>query len=191
MKREQQNQEISALIDGELPPTGLGAVVDALERDPELAARWERYHMISAVLHGEAVRHEVRAVASTVAERLAAEPTVLAPRVPWRRAAVKVPPVAGAALAAGVAVVAVLAAPMFIDSQGGINGPGSMPVAVNPPPATPDLMLTEYGSRWHINEPDLESKLDRLLVTHQEYAPASGMKGLLPFATVVGYEAGR
>jgi hypothetical protein len=40
-------------------------------------------------------------------------------------------------------------------------------------------------------EPKLEPKLDRFLINHQASSPVSGIKGLLPYATVVGYESGR
>jgi sigma-E factor negative regulatory protein RseA len=45
--------------------------------------------------------------------------------------------------------------------------------------------------RWHLDRPDLASKLDLFLVNHQEAAPAAGVKGMLPYATLVGYEGPR
>ncbi|AGA90591.1 negative regulator of sigma E activity [Thioflavicoccus mobilis 8321] len=194
MKREQQNQHLSALIDGELGVTSLPSLMDALERDPELAGCWERYHLISAALHGETISREIRDVAPAVAARLANEPTVLAPAAISRRATpIQLAPAAGAALAATAAFLAVFAVPTFVDFNRPANDAAMPAVASNvPSPQTqPEFMLSDYGSRWHISQPDVENKLDRLLVTHQEYAPASGMKGLLPYATFVGYEAGR
>lgn len=203
MKREQQQQQLSALIDGELEPAALGPLIDRLAREPELAGCWERYHLISAVLHGEAVRHEARAIAPALSVRLATEPTVLAPRASRPPTAGPLIPLAGTALAASVAFLAVLAVPAFVVLQGvdreADDDPAVRSMAIaDVSEATPgvvdrrlELMPSEYASRWHIDEPELESKLDRLLVTHQEYAPASGMKGLLPYATFVGYEAPR
>lgn len=192
MKREQQNQQLSALIDGELGAASLPSLMDALARDPELAARWERYHLISTALHGEAISRELRGVAPAVAARLASEPTILVPAALRRRTfRVQIAPMAGAALAATAAFLAVFAVPTFVHVGGPANESSVPAVAVAEPPAQPEFMLSDSGSRWHISQPDVEDKLDRLLVTHQEYAPASGMKGLLPYATFVGYEAGR
>ena len=35
------------------------------------------------------------------------------------------------------------------------------------------------------------AKLNSYLVNHQEYAPSTGMKGMLPYATFVSYDARR
>lgn len=47
------------------------------------------------------------------------------------------------------------------------------------------------GGRWQQAEPQIETKLNRFLVNHQASSPAGGIKGLFPYATVVGYEADR
>ncbi len=188
--REAQHQQLSALIDGELGDASLPALLDALERDPELAGRWERYHLISAALHGEPVRSDVRGVAEALATRLAAEPTVLAPAAIRRRASIyAAAPLAGAALAAAVAFLAIFAVPALFEPTTDAAPPTT--IAGNTLPPAPQFLLDYPSQRWHIDEPDLETKLDKLLVNHQEYAPASGMKGLLPYATFVGYDAGR
>jgi len=51
--------------------------------------------------------------------------------------------------------------------------------------------LADPARRWHVDEPALESKLDRFLVNHQEHSPVSRMQGFLPYATLVGYAASR
>ncbi|MFZ0790332.1 MAG: hypothetical protein WAM94_12015, partial [Chromatiaceae bacterium] len=66
----------------------------------------------------------------------------------------------------------------------------------NPAPATNRLAglsapLPLQERRWGLNTPDLQSKLDLFLVNHQEAAPATGVKGMLPYATLIGYEAAR
>lgn len=190
---DDQNQQLSALVDGEQGPTTLPSILDALEHDTELAARWGRYHLISAALRGEPVRHEFLGVAPAVAARLAAEPTVLAPR--RRRPALlaaAIGPLAGAGLAATAAFVAVFAVPVLNELDPGSGAaPPATRVAVGTQRRPPQFTLEGSSQRWHISEPDIENKLDRFLVNHQEMAPASGIKGLLPYATFVGYEAGR
>ena len=47
------------------------------------------------------------------------------------------------------------------------------------------------GQRWHLDQPGVTHQLDRLLVNHQEYAPATGINGVSPYATLVSYVAGR
>lgn len=41
---------------------------------------------------------------------------------------------------------------------------------------------------WALGQPGLQSKLNFLLVGHQERVSASSIKGFLPYATLVGYE---
>ncbi|MEY6432236.1 sigma-E factor negative regulatory protein [Thioalkalicoccus limnaeus] len=193
--RDDQTQQLSALIDGELGPRSMVSLLDAIESDPDLAARWERYHLISAVLHRERVRDAYRGVADAVSVRLAQEATVLAPeasRSQRRRPSMaRFAPFVGAGLAASAAFLAVFAVPTFFDFGSGPEGPPGSRVAVSEPAPTPPFSLVQGGPRWHVSEPELETKLDRFLVTHQEYAPTAGIKGLLPYATFVGYEAAR
>lgn len=107
-------KEMSALLDGELEPHELQAVLAALKRDESLREAWREYRLI-----GDALRREP-ALSSDIADRVVAGlrevPTVLAPRSPsrfsWRQ-----PALALAASAAGVAVVAWLALGPGLGSQ--------------------------------------------------------------------------
>jgi sigma-E factor negative regulatory protein RseA len=62
-------------------------------------------------------------------------------------------------------------------------------------PAAAPSALVRYadkpGTRWGVKTPEIESKLNDYLVNHQEYAPTAGMKGMLPYASFVSYDAGR
>ena len=186
---EQQRQRLSALVDGELDAGLSAATVAALESNADLAASWERYHLIGTALRREATRPEYRGIAVAVRDRLQSEPTVLAPSRsrpgPKRGAG----PILGIGLAAGAAFLAVFALPqLFHPAQPG--GAASGP-SVASAPLPQQFRLGGDGRRWHLDQPGLESKLDRFLVNHQVRSPATGVKGFLPYATVVGYEAGR
>ena len=119
---------------------------------------------------------------------------------------------AGVALAASAAFLVVYALPPLFSArlatqptpalaQVGAPGGSAMPLppltAAKPGAATPRLVSLEPTSvkgpapRWHAAEPKLQPKLDQLLLNHQASSPVSGIKGLFPYATVVGYEAGR
>ena len=43
--------------------------------------------------------------------------------------------------------------------------------------------------RWDTREPEAESALNAYLVEHNEFAPTSGMNGMLPYVRVVGYDS--
>ena len=50
---EQLRQSLSAVVDGEADAFELRRVLDELDRDPELRATWDRYHLIGSVIRGE------------------------------------------------------------------------------------------------------------------------------------------
>jgi len=58
------------------------------------------------------------------------------------------------------------------------------PTLSQPAPARPNR-------RWQTDRDELASKLDLFVVNHQETAPAAGVKGVLPYVTLVGYETVR
>lgn len=182
---EQQRQHLSALIDGEIDGVLLHPTLSALESSPELAQTWERYHLIGQALRREPVNLEYRRIAADVRRRIDQEPVPLAPAA---RRHSRVGPFAGAALAAASAFLAVFAVPQFFAPT--IERP-FQPVSVTAAAPPVQFQLAQSGQRWNLEEPELKNKLDRFLVNHQAYSTASGIKGFLPYATVVGYEAGR
>jgi len=94
-------------------------------------------------------------------------------------------------MAAAVVLLAVFAVPDFY--QGPVSGPalraevagGAQPASS---PADGDAEIDHALRRWQTDRDELASKLDVFLVNHQETAPAAGVKGMLPYATLVGYE---
>ena len=74
------NENISRLMDGELDDTELQSVFAALKQSEHMTT-WSCYHAIGDTLRREATaRAFACGVPRRLAERLAAEPTVLAPR---------------------------------------------------------------------------------------------------------------
>ena len=69
---------ISALMDGELDDQEARNLVGRLKTDPALRIRWDEFHLVRDALRGEPLLSSQFNVAVT--QRLAAEPTVLAPQ---------------------------------------------------------------------------------------------------------------
>ncbi|MEJ2325787.1 MAG: sigma-E factor negative regulatory protein [Chromatiaceae bacterium] len=193
---EQQRQHVSALVDGELDSMAVHTTLAALAASPDLQAAWERYHLIGNALRGDAIHPEFRQIADRLRARIANEPVPLAPAAARRGGGPsRIGTFLGAALAASAAFLAVFAVPQLFDA-----GPAVSTARTSAPfvvlKSTPPHLLTERfevqtsGQRWHVSQPALENKLDRFLVNHQEYSPVA-LKGLLPYATFVGYETGR
>jgi sigma-E factor negative regulatory protein RseA len=184
---DDQRQRISELQDGELESNAAARLLDALVSDPRLQGDWERYHLIGQVLRGEPVMVERRAIVAEVRQQLSAEPTILAPaRLQGVRRG-RLRPSTGMALAAAAAIFAVFVLPGLLNRSSLLAPvPPAAPTFAGQPSA--GMPVTK---RWDLDRPELVSKLDLYLVNHQENAPAVGAKGMLPYATLVGYEAGR
>lgn len=110
------SERISALMDGELADDDAARELASLRAGGEGRRAWDTYHLIGDALRGDAFEsYEPR-----VAEQLAVEPTVLAPKPvrapaqPYVRYALS-----AAAAAAGVALVVWTASPVLNSQQQG------------------------------------------------------------------------
>lgn len=181
---DERIEKLSALIDGELANSQTTWVLDRIGRDSELREAWERYHLIQLAIRGEAIDPGARHMAQRMAETLSSEPSPIR-RGPSRvgRVPPSMVPFGGAALAAAVAFLAVFAAPKLLQDLG---DPTPAPAAGSIAALSTPSVVAER--RWDLDRPELASKLDLFLVNHQEAVPAAGVKGMLPYATLVGYD---
>lgn len=189
-------QTLSSLVDGEYQPQELREAVPFVLEEAELRALWERYHLIGQAIRGETLRRGARGVSDALADRLAAaegpaQPAVIHPfpgrahrdrhrKTPQARL---LPPVA-TALAAAMALLAVFVMPL-----GPADRNGQLADRGGPAPAV--VVDAPAESRWHNTSPVLRAKLDHMLVSHHERAPAPRMPGYISYAAVVGHEASR
>jgi len=123
---------------------------------------------------------------------LESEPSIIA--APARKPVLSassnwIKPVLGAALAASVAVVAVITTPGLL----GLDDAGQSKIAGSDIKAVPPSNFIERpGTRWkNLSEPVAESRLNGYLVEHSEYAAPSAIRGVLPYATFVSFDANR
>ena len=114
--------QLSALLDGELPPHEARFLLRRLQHDPELAACWDRWNLCGDVLRGRVKVMASNGFSEGVAAALAAEPmpkpiTAVADsrRLRWG---------GGAALAASVAMIA-----LFLGRQSPNAGAPAIPTA--------------------------------------------------------------
>lgn len=137
-------ENISQLMDGELDERGAAAAIDALRRDPQAVEAWRTYHLISDAMRDTPLLSD--GFAARLAERLAAEPTVLAPG----RGAARAPLVlAAAASVAAVGLVGWLAfAPQPGGQQPQLAGASKAPIVTvtTLPKAANDYLLAHQGS---------------------------------------------
>ena len=127
---ENVEEQLSALMDGECSAAETDSVLDALKRDPQLRARWSRYHLASSAIKRElplTFQHDLAARVSTAVD---AEPTVLAPHHRSRKSAKLVQHVTTFAVAASLTAVAILGIQRL--TQEGQLAPESPQIAAAP-----------------------------------------------------------
>ena len=193
------NERLSAFVDGELEDPARDGIVDALYEDPELRRTWERFHLIGDAMRGTGPVPGADAVAREVSTTLAGESVVrLKPRA--RRS--RLHPLAGLAIAAAIAGIAVLGLHRL--DGGGVQPPqiadasrSESTAAVSAPDRT-EVRIASVAERpagadasrlqWSGVAPDAEARLNAYLVSHNEYA-GDGVRGVLPYVRIVGYQS--
>jgi sigma-E factor negative regulatory protein RseA len=158
------NENLSRLMDGDLDPTEFDTVCGGLKK-PDAVATWTCYHVIGESLRGSS--SIPCGYTASFAERLAAEPTVLAPR-----ARPATPPTtwifAAAATVAAVTVVGWTAMSVIGESPAMVAKAGDA-VSVGAARLRPSTVPADY------------------LLAHQEYSPATAMQ-IGPYMRAVGIQ---
>ncbi len=223
---ENIREQISALLDGELPQQDMNQTVERLSEQKQLRDTWDRYHLISDVIRGDAGERASPSLADRVRTQVESEPAILAAPKPANTTPAWVRPFAGTALAASVAILAVMAAPQLLNPETKGTPDVATVVKVSPQPNYVQLAPapvaqgyqlvsgTPYGNvqyrvmpvvvarpatgwstqhpgtRWrNLAKPATESKLNKYLVDHSQYATRGPVRGVVPYATFVGYDA--
>ncbi|HWM43931.1 MAG TPA: sigma-E factor negative regulatory protein [Burkholderiales bacterium] len=155
---------LSALMDGELDDKSAAEVIQALGSDREAVRAWGTYQLISDAMRQSRVLSE--GFTARVAERLAAEPTVLAPRS-------RMPGFQGESrnwfalsAAASVAAVALVGWLAFAPQ------PPVAPVAQAPVEAKPNIV-------------PLPTAANDYLLAHQGFSPRVSLQGMAPYVRTV------
>ena len=184
------NQEqISALMDGELEPARVREICAQMKSSENMEC-WAAYHLIGDALRNECIVQ--KGFSQRFADRLAAEPTILAPGIRTLDAV----SVAGIrswmstrrvqyAMAAGAMVAAVGLVGWFgvqeftigpglneLASASGANIPARMGSTVSATSVQASRRAGGFG-------------LSPYLMVHQEYSPTTAMQGVRPYARTV------
>jgi len=175
------HEQLSALLDGELPEAEVAMAVRRVTRDDALRAAALRYGLIGDALRGELPPGRPAELVARVRAELAAEPPSVMSPPPRFRHAVRYG--AGLAMAASVALVALVALPGRQQSE-----PPPLLSATEVASPTPEqsMMLPPVYTRAAGGGPD---RLTRYYVNHTEYAPPVSGRGALTRIIIIQPEA--
>jgi len=182
-----QNELLSALVDGELQGKELDDVLQLLNTNEQARRQLQRYQHTSDLLHDHSVSHHHIDLTDRVSAALdddAAFTTssnntaqiIAFPKHFWKQAV----SLAVAASIGALAVVGVMTQP---ENQL-IQPPQMASVEVETTP----MVVAKTGKRWTVEEQEIEERLNSYLVDHNEYAGASGV---FSYARVVSYDMGQ
>ncbi|MGQ0654668.1 MAG: sigma-E factor negative regulatory protein [Betaproteobacteria bacterium] len=175
------NDRISALMDAELDETAAAAAIDTVQRDEAAGEAWRTYHLIRDAMTD--TRLLSAGFGGRMAQRLAAEPAVLAPArraaAPSRAAPRRWLPVAAAASAAFALVGWLAFAPQ---PQGVAPRVAQAPVqpavsTAQAPKQEPTLVITP-----------IPVSANDYLLAHQGFSPRVSLQGMAPYVRTVSSE---
>lgn len=161
-------ERLSELMDGELDDKSAAEVIQALGRDREAVRAWRTYQLI-----GDAMRESRLFSAGFTArfsERLAQEPTVLAPR------ALRAESRRWYALSAAASLAAVALVGWIAFSPQPQVAPSPVPVAQVQTDPKPNLV-------------PLPSATQDYLLAHQGFSPRVSLQGMAPYVRTVSEQA--
>jgi sigma-E factor negative regulatory protein RseA len=161
-------------MDGELDGAAAEAAIDAVQREGEEGDAWRTYHLIRDAMTD--TRLLSSGFSERMAERLAAEPTVLAPaRAEPRRWL----PVAAAASAAFALVGWLAFAPQ----------PGVAPqVAQAPAPAVTAKSEAPKEEPRAVAATPIPHSANDYMLAHQGFSPRMALQGMAPYVRTVSGE---
>ncbi|MDP1718501.1 MAG: sigma-E factor negative regulatory protein [Burkholderiales bacterium] len=155
-------EKLSALIDGELDDQEMERQLALLKQNNDAQDSWEMFNLIGDTLRGDS--RISPDFSRRIAERLALEPTMLAPQ---RRAAKNGVRYA-MSIAASLAAVSVVAWVAF--SNNPLTAPGS--------PASVHLAGPASAQLASINS---QGQMNEYLLAHQGFSPSTAIQGVVPY----------
>jgi len=162
---------ISALMDGELEDNEAQREIARLKSDGLARERWDEFHLVGDALRGEPLLSS--GFNESFAQRLAAEPTVLAPRrlpaTPRRMVTYALSAAASVSAAALVAWVAL--------SPTAPNGVGEI--------AKSGTIMIPAGSTQPLPSVPSDGRMNEYLLAHEGVSPSTTFQGVAPYIRTV------
>lgn len=156
------NNEVSALMDGELDSKSTSRIITRLKSSDDLREDWSTYHLI-----GDALRKHIECpveLSHRLREKLSQEPAILALRKPIAHK-VKVFALSAAAALAAVGIVALVALQNAADRA--------------------EENVASRAEAGRLVSAPLAAHMNDYLIAHQEFSPSTAIQGVAPYVRTV------
>ncbi len=176
-----QNELLSALVDGELQGEELEQALDLLQSDKQAMAQFQRYQIVKDALHGHVSTHKNSDLTIRISDSLRDEPTfsnksaqiISFPKQFWKQAS-------SLAVAASIGALAVIG--MTTEPQVSEHTMAAMDASPT------SIIIAKKTDRWTVDESEIEDRLNTYLLDHNEYTNTSDV---FSYARVVSYSVGQ
>ena len=175
------DERLSSLIDGELDEHELDPHLARLKRGGEARRNWDTYHLIGDALRG----HLGNDLVPGVVQRLAQEPTVLAPRQMRAQGSMSAFLVRAPSVAAAVAGVSLVISLVILLGVRASQTEQQLAREKDAPPQNALATVPAPPQPVVAAAPAQPLKFDRYLLVHQRYSPSSSMQGVAPYVRTV------
>ena len=190
------HETLSALLDGECSPDEMDALLDEMERSPDLKQAWSRQCLAREAREGTVVGKGQTCICAGVMAALDDLPDEVNPRVVELAARRKSPnifgwnPLTGLAAAASVAAVAlVLSLPARHPDAILEAGSGAVPEATTPVSYPVQRSRDLRAVALHPEEQAQQEELEKLFMEHSGSMAEQGMGGTLRYARFAAHTA--
>ena len=171
---------ISAFMDGEAGQAEGHQAVLRLKQDDECLETWKTFHLIGDTMRGVPALRDDFSVRFHA--RIEQEPTLLAPRMVWRK-----PATLALSAAASLAAVSVVLSLVFTDNA---LQPQAQVAASPQSGATQVAAVPQSGPTQIVMLPQPvaaanQARVNEYLMAHQEYSPSTTLQGVAPYVRTV------
>ncbi len=181
---EKLKEQLSAMLDDELDEQEYELLIHRLKQDRDLQSMWSRYQVVGEVMRQNLVNTAPADLAHKISQQIDHEPELEASDGMQSRGVRMLKPVAGLAIAASVAAMAVV-------------GMQNVALNQNPDTSVPRLVQTEHvsnirrvsGTHWDMKQPETEMRLNGYLMNHSEYTSNISLQGMINYARIAGYDS--
>ena len=181
MRSDKLREQVSALVDSELPADEHELLIRRFSMDRHLCLSWERYHLIGEAMRKSLPQADTRGFADRVMAVIADISTVAKKRGSKLTNQVG-KTVAGTGLAACVALVAIVS---LHHLHGSHSLSASAPSEIVPSQVNMQTRNVTYGmpsaAAWNGNMPEVQARLSNYVINHNEIATAIEQQGMLPY----------